>query len=695
MKHKKGANAGAERRTGSKRKWLIAAIIFMGIVVCAEIVFMIWSYRKDRPTPEDALTKYFSLLSEKKYEKMYELLSPDSQKRTKKEKFISRNQNIYEGIEAANIKVTLPKDRKSSYRDTEVVTYHTSMDTLAGRIEFDNQMELVKGEDGKYQIRWDSTQIFPSLADNMKVRVETAKALRGKIYDRNGTILASQGAVSEVGLVPGKMSEDREAAIKQVAEILDMNEESIDKKLSASYVKDDTFVPLKKIAQDDEAKQDKLLEIPGVLINSAEDRVYPLGQAAGHLTGYVRPITAEELEEREGEGYTTEGVVGKSGLELAFEEKLRASDGAVINIEDENGQVVETIASQEANGGEDVYLTIDASLQKLIYEEWKDEPGAVVAMNPKNGEVLAMVSTPGYDPNEFIFGISQRRWDELNDSEGQPLHNRYAGTWVPGSTFKPVTAAIGLSTGKIDPEENLGDVGLSWQKDSGWGNYFVTTLTGYGKNVNLENALIYSDNIYFARQALAMGADTLTEGLVKLGFGEKVPFELGLKASSFGEDGKIDSDIQLADTGYGQGQLLVNPLHMLSVYSAFVNGGNMIGPTLLYEEGSEGSVWKEQAITPEAAEILKRDLIQVAESSQGADVRISDVTLLGKTGTAEMKSSQSESGGVERGWFICETTEDCKKPIAVVGLMEDVSRKGGSHYVAKKVQGIVASYEGR
>lgn len=691
---KQGVKKSRGRRRKNRKKWLIAAIIFMVLVIGAEIIFFVWNQRKSRPSPEDTIVKYFSLLSEKKYEEMYELLTPDSQKRVKKEEFVSRNQNIYEGIEAVNIKAALREGQKPSYGDTELLEYHTSMDTLAGNLEFDNQMELAKGEDGVYKIEWDSSQIFPSLMDGMKVRVETAKALRGNIYDRNGTILASQGTVSEVGLVPGKMGEDKENGVKRVAELLDMDVESIDKKLSASYVRDDTFVPLKKIARDDEEKHDALLEIPGILINSAEDRVYPLGEAAGHLTGYVRPITAEELEEREGEGYTAESVIGKSGAELIFEEKLRATDGAVINIENENGKVVETLATREAKSGEDVYLTIDAALQKKAYEELGGEPGCVAAMNPENGEVLALVSTPGYDPNEFIFGISQRRWDELNNSEDQPLHNRYTGTWVPGSTFKPVTAAIGLGVGKIDPDENLGDMGLSWQKDESWGNYFVTTLTGYGEAVNLQNALIYSDNIYFARQALAMGADTLVTGLKKMGFGEKVPFEVNLKESSFAEEDKIESDIQLADTGYGQGQLLVNPVHMLSIYSAFVNSGSMVQPTLLYEEGAEGAMWKEQVITPKAAEVIKNDLIQVVENPSGANVQISGITMLGKTGTAEMKSSQGESG-VERGWFICETAEDSTKPIAVAGMLEDVSDKGGSHYVSKKVRNMVVFYEGK
>ena len=133
-------------------------------------------------------------------------------------------------------------------------------------------------------------------------------------------------------------------------------------------------------------------------------------------------------------------------------------------------------------------------------------------------------------------------------------------------------------------------MGLSWQKDAGWGDYFVTTLTDYGETVNLNNAMTYSDNIYFAREALKLGADIMAEKLRTFGFEEEMPFDLTMQKSTFDEDGKIDSEIQLADTGYGQGQTLVNPLHLLSMYSMFVNGGNMIQPVLRQEEAKRGNV---------------------------------------------------------------------------------------------------------
>ena len=508
--------------------------------------------------------------------------------------------------------------------------------------------------------------------------------------------MAGNGTVLEVGLVPGKMGDDtaRAESIKKLAELLDVSEEAIQNALGASYVQDDSFVPIKKIAKGNEEKEAQLLTIPGVMLNDSQDRVYPLGAAAGHLTGYVQAVTAEDLEKLENKGYHANSVIGRSGLEQAYEEELRPVDGTRIIIADETGNTIETLAYQPAQNGKDVRVTIDAEVQKTAYDQFAQDPGTAAAMNPKTGEVLALVSTPGYDPNEFVLGMSDARWNALNEDASNPLMNRFVNTWVPGSTFKGITAAVGVDAGIINPDENLGYVGLSWQKDASWGDYHVTTLTDYGETVNLVNAMTYSDNIYFAREALKIGADTMEEKLKSFGFEEELPFDLTMQASTFDDDGKIDSEIQLADTGYGQGQVLVNPLHLLSMYSMFVNDGNMIQPVLKYEENAAAKIWKEQAVSAQTAQTVKQSLLSVIEnpSGTGASAKIDGVTMLGKTGTAEIKESQDDTTGVERGWFICETTEDMPNQIAVVGMVEDVKTKGGSSYVTQKVRNIAASY---
>ena len=284
-----------KRRPPKRRRWLIPLIIFLVLILCSGIGFLVWHYLRSRPIPEDTVRNYFSLLNDGDYEGMYALLTESSKDSVSEKDFISRNQNIYEGIEASNIKVSFPSEESSS-KDTETVTYSTSMDTCAGSVSFDNQAVLEKDSDGAYRISWDSTLIFPSLQDDYKVRVETETAERGSIYDRNGTALATQGTISEVGLVPGKMSGNKEEDIQKIAELLDMSTDDINSLLGASYVQDDTFVPLKQISKDDTDTESKLLEISGILINDAAERIYPLGAAAGHLTGYVQSVSAVDLE---------------------------------------------------------------------------------------------------------------------------------------------------------------------------------------------------------------------------------------------------------------------------------------------------------------------------------------------------------------------------------------------------------------
>ena len=683
-------------RKGKNKKGLLIGGITAGVVVIlAGGGVLAWKLLiNTTPPPQETVKNYFALVEKKQYDKMYDMLSESSKEKISKKKFTERNQNIYEGIEVKDIKISIPEKEKLKGSPV-TVKYSETMETSADEISFDNAVTLQK-EDGEYKIDWDSTVIFPNLQDSYKVQIQTESAQRGTIYDRNGVILAGNGTVLEVGLVPGKMGDDtaRAESIKKLAELLDVSEEAIQNALGASYVQDDSFVPIKKIAKGNEEKEAQLLTIPGVMLNDSQDRVYPLGAAAGHLTGYVQAVTAEDLEKLENKGYHANSVIGRSGLEQAYEEELRPVDGTRIIIADETGNTIETLAYQPAQNGKDVRVTIDAEVQKTAYDQFAQDPGTAAAMNPKTGEVLALVSTPGYDPNEFVLGMSDARWNALNEDASNPLMNRFVNTWVPGSTFKGITAAVGVDAGIINPDENLGYVGLSWQKDASWGDYHVTTLTDYGETVNLVNAMTYSDNIYFAREALKIGADTMEEKLKSFGFEEELPFDLTMQASTFDDDGKIDSEIQLADTGYGQGQVLVNPLHLLSMYSMFVNDGNMIQPVLKYEENAAAKIWKEKAVSAQTAQTVKQSLLSVIEnpSGTGASAKIDGVTMLGKTGTAEIKESQDDTTGVERGWFICETTEDMPNQIAVVGMVEDVKTKGGSSYVTQKVRNIAASY---
>lgn len=661
-----------------KNKKILIGIIIITSVIIGIITFFIINKTEK---PDQVLQDYFTKISEEKYEEAYEMLSESAKNKIAKDTFVKKNDSIYKGIDMTDLKTEI-----TNVENNEKITYNQKMNTSAGEISFTNEASVIK-EDKKYKINWKNSLIYPYLNENDKIRVKTLKSERGNIYDRNNILLAGKGNISSIGLVPGKMSENKEEDIQKLSTILGVSVESINNKLGMSYVKDDTFVPIKNVAKTETQLKERALSISGVKITTESSRVYTLGKEASQVIGYVQAISAEELEENKGKGYNSNSVIGKAGIEKVYEETLRGKDGKEIYIEDENGKKVKTIAKQEVENGKDVKLTIDANKQKQIYESLEENKGAYVAMNSKTGEIIALVSTPSYDSNDFALGMSTEEWKNLNEDEKNPLLNRLTKAWSPGSTFKPVTGAIGITEGKINPKEDFGRSGLSWQKDSSWGSYMVTTLTPYNEPANMQNALIRSDNIYFAKVALKLGYNKFMEGLNKLGFNEDINFEIGTTKSTYDTDGKITDEVQLADSGYGQGQILVNPIHMASIYSAFVNNGNMIKPTIIYEEDKKVEYLKENAISQEAANTIKEDLIQVVESPNGTahDAKIEGVKIGAKTGTAELKASKDEKGEV-LGWFNAFTAyESSENQLVVVSMIEDANSVGGSHYLFPKV----------
>ena len=683
---KKGKSRNKRKKTRSRLLWIAIAVIGIAAVISAVCVAgMLATKGNVWRTPEELLVEYMDHIPKQEYEEMYAMLHIEASGNVSQEDFVTRNSAIYEGIEARNMAVQI-----IAYDEEQMsVTYQTAFDTVAGTISFENEALFLKGEDG-YKLVWDDSMIFPNLTSADKVRVSTTQAERGEILDRNGRVLAGKGTASSVGIVPGKL-ENKEEAIAKIAELLEIAPEVIEKKLSAKWVKDDSFVPIKiipkvekielmkykpdqKVLKENE-RHETLLEIPGVMISDVEVREYPLGETAAHLVGYVQSVTAEDLEEHAGEGYTANSVIGKSGMEGLFEKELKGKNGCRVYIVNSEGKEKEELAYILVQDGHNIKLTIDANLQSSLYEQFKEDKSCSIAMNPYSGEILALVSTPSYDNNDFIMGLSSEQWTALNEDEDKPMYNRFRQVWCPGSTFKPIIAAIGLQSGAIDPMEDYGNVGLSWQKDASWGSYHVTTLHAY-EPVILENALIYSDNIYFAKAALKIGSDELENSLIRLGFNEELPFEIKMAESQYSNTEGIETEIQLADSGYGQGQILVNPLHMACIYSAFCNEGNVIKPYLVYQNEAEVEYWIPGAFSNETASRVLEGTKKVVNDSNGTGYAAhrDDILLAGKTGTAEIKASKDDTSGTELGWFAIFTAEDTvERPILIISMVEDLS----------------------
>lgn len=670
----------------SKKVIITIIIILVLVVAIAGGVTAYFFLNQVKEKPEDIWQQYISLITEQKYDEMYNMITNSSKQQISQEDFVTRNKNIYEGIDMANLNVQISNIVEQEDKKTVKIYYTETMETSAGNIDFDNSVSLVLNDEKHYEIEWSHSLIFPQLSSTDKVRVKTIEAERGEIYDKNGVLLAGKGEISSVGIVPGKLGENRDASIEQIANLLGISVDSINKSLSASWVKDDTFVPIKSVEKNQTDLKNQLLQIPGIKITTQSSRVYPLGEAAAHLVGYVQTVTAEDLENNKGKGYTSTSVIGKAGLEKQYEERLKGTNGLEIYIEDEEGNRKAEIAKIEVQNGERINLTIDSTIQSKLYEELKNDAGFFVVMEPNTGALLALVSTPSYNPNKFVLGMTTDEWNEINNNEMKPMYVRYQQRYIPGSTFKPITGAIGLSTNSLSADDTFSYSGLSWKKD-GWGEFDITTLTAYSGPKNLRNALIHSDNIYFAQAALQIGKTNFTSGLDKILFNQDLNLEISTAKSQYSNSEDIENEKVLADSGYGQGELLVNPIHMASIYSAFANDGNMVKPYLEIKENQETEYLVENAFTAEAANTIKEDLIQVVEDPEGTahDMKVSGRTIAGKTGTAELKGSKDAEADV-LSWFSCFSTDSNDNQLLVISMVENGRDLGGSHYLIPKIK---------
>ena len=647
-----------------KKKYII------GISVCVLLIVSVFFIFNQGKSNEQVVTEYFELLKKKDYKQMYQMLNQKTVYTPTQKYFVEKYKEIYDDIGANNIQVKILDEKN------DIVKYQISMDTVAGTIEYKNKIG-VKNE----QIQFNNNLIMKDYKDGCKIKVTTYNPeKRGRILDRNGKVLAEDGKGYSVGLVKGKLNGENDYG--QIAKYLETDVETIQKKMSASWIKDDSFVPIKTVSEitKNGLVYNGILNISGVKISTVGIRTYPYDKVASHVVGYVQNVNAEDLKKHKNEGYNSTSVIGRSGIEAVYEKQLRGSSSGKIDLVDKNDKVIENLCALEIDKSpQDITLTIDIDLQQSLYNEYQNDKSASVALNPKTGEVLALVSTPSYSNNDFVLGLSTDKWNALNNDSNQPMMSRYKQTYTPGSTMKPITAAIGLETKTIDPDKDLGAKD-KWQKDSSWGSYYVTTLHASSPN-NLKNAITYSDNVYFARSALNIGKDNLFKYYKNLKIGEKIPFELALNKSQYINKNQKANDQLIGDSGYGQGQILMNPLQLASIYSAFVNNGSIYRPHLV-EQGEQ--MWIQRVFSDKTVKTIKEDLINVIADEKGTGHAIyrDNVILAGKTGTAEIKQSQSDTTGTELGWFTVMTT-DSKQPLLITTMVEDVKDRGGSGYVVE------------
>ena len=658
--------------------------LFIGIIIIG-IAMLTGCSKKDEV--KDAFNVYKDAWIKQDFKSMYNMLSTDSKSYIGEEEFLERYNNIYGAIEASNMEIQIVGEKERDKKSLEI-PFTMTMNTMVGKIELkDFKATLVK-EDDAYKIKWNESLIFPQMQPEDKVRVDDCYAKRGSILDRNGNFLAQDDIVKSIGIHPSKFENEKAAKIKSMAAILDISESYIEEQLAAN-TNPEHLVPIVSVLKYDSEKLNNLSSIEGVQINNKNSRVYTGGESIGNLIGYVSPVTAEELEDNKDKGYSQTSLIGKAGIEKVYEDILRGQDGGEIYIK--RGEEKISIAKTEAKDGQDIKLSIDPELQAKIYSEMKGEKGASTAIDPKTGEVLAMVSSPSYDPNVFVTYKTKTIKDQWERLDGEQFDNRFNNVYAPGSTMKLVTAAIGLDEDVLNPEEGMDIKGLEWQKDASWGGYMITRVKDPGKAVNLRDAVKYSDNIYFARVALNIGEDAFINGAKNFGIGEEITFEYPMEASQISNDKTLSKEILLADTGYGQGEVLMSPLDIALAYSALGNNGDIMQPRLNIGENGEAKVWK-SAIKAEKVPALVDAFSAVINDADGtaANAKVDGFNIAGKTGTSEIKKDQKDKSGKENGWFVAVNTDDSK--IAISMIIEDVKDRGGSAIPTGMVKNVMEYY---
>ena len=638
---------------------------------------------EDPVHPEETLEPYLEAWSTGNFSEMSDYISDEALTEIDgfDWEFEERYETIYDAL-SLDLEINFEErdfeEEEEDLEELEEISYpvDVTMTTAAGDISYEASVDLEKitdeeEETEEWVVHWETDHFMPGMEDpHDEISMETVEPVRGEIFDRNGEPLAVNGEIYEAGIVPDA-ADDPEEAAREMAEVLEIDEDAAVERALQYEDNPDWFAPVQQLALTDE-RTEELLDISGVQLSELEGREYPYGDTTGHVIGHIGAVNAEELEEYD--GYTSSSEIGKNGMELVLEEELRGSPGMTVAVVDDEGETREVLLEEEAVDGEDVTLTLDASMQEDVAGILEDDSGAGVVQDPETGEVLVLASEPAFDSNLRYLGLPDPRAEEL-DTTDVLFERRFQGTYSPGSIFKPFTAAIGLEEETLDPDEELTIEGEQWQADESWGGYQITRVND-AENVDLSTAMKQSDNIYFARQALDIGSETMESWAETLGFGEDFPFDFPLHTSQIANDG-LEQEELLADTGYGQGEVEISPVHINALYSAFLNDGDVTMPVLVQEE--EREVETQELFQPETAETVRETLREVVAEDDGTANR--DDTpgeLAGKTGTAELKSDQTVEDGDQIGWY---TSFDNENENYVVTIMiQNAEDRGGSGY---------------
>jgi penicillin-binding protein 2 len=665
------------------------------------------------PDSERAADRFLAAWKAQDYSSMYGMLSPLTQDAITEEAFQKRYEDVWRAAALSGVDYDIvsslvnPQAAQVRYR----LNLHSA---VFGDIVRETYMDLTRGE-GDWRVAWSDSDILPELAGGNTLYPDYVTPTRANVYDRNGLGLATQTDAVALWIDTGILGDDKaqETMLKVLSRLLDRNPDSI-RALYQDYPPGSYYVPLGEVSIEDFRQvEDTLASTGGVRWTEYTTRYYPYGGLAPQSVGYVSQIRQEDLAKYQALGYRGDEFVGQEGLEQVFEDELRGKPGGTLYVMNPEGNPVNTIVTVDPQLPQAVYTTIDRDLQRQAQLAISGFRGAVVVLERDTGRVLAIVSSPGFDPN--LFDTKNPNWqyglsDIFNDPD-TPLINRATISSFPlGSVFKMITMSAALESGLFTPD-SVYDCQGEFTEIPGQTFYDWTVeleLPPSGK-LNLLEGLMRSCNPYFWHIGLALfdgGHPTALPDMAKgFGFGQSTNIEIGdsaglvpdpaWKQETTGTDWARTDSMQLA---IGQSALNVTPIQVARYIAALGNGGTLYQPQMVERiQNGEGVV--SHQFEPIAQGQLPISKETLADVQQGMEMVVRNprgtayrrflnfpITLYGKTGTAESGSEEPHA------WFAGYTDErrEGKPDIAAVVLVENQGE--GADWAAPIFRRVVESY---
>ena len=526
------------------------------------------------------------------------------------------------------------------------------------------------------------------MSERNRIRIRPVAAPRGILFDRNGLALVDNRPAFTLSLIPREM-DDRDTIMARLSVLLKIPMRELEEALER--VPPDSFRPVRVrrgLTLDEVTKvEERKLELPGVVVEVEPQRVYPTSTFAAHLLGYVREVSDDQMKQGR---YRRGDMIGQSGLERLLDEHLRGRDGGERIEVDALGRPVQVMRREEPDPGAQVITTVDRRIQEAAERAMAGRSGAVIVMDPRNGDVLAMTSSPAFELDRLTGNLDREEWLKVIRDPLTPLMNRaLQSQYAPGSVFKVVVAAAGLQEGSLTPmdrtycngEFHLGQWTFKDWKEGGHGH------------VDTRTALIHSCNIFFYQSGLKVGPAAIARYAEAFGLGSPSGIDLGGEKAGMVPflDGRRRIDgrkWQAGDTvnmSIGQGQVLVTPMQIARMMSAVANGGVLWRPRLVQRvERVDGSLAYSSSskmtgrvdLSPIVWAFLRQALSGVVnEGGTGGAARIPGIDVAGKTGTAQSVSKSDSAKGQDHAWFA--SFAPAQDPEVVVVVLVERGGKGG------------------